>query len=186
MLTIDLSTFPVLTTARLVLRDPRASDADQVFAMRSDPRVMLHTTRPLARTLADAQALIDRIAAGRAAGEAVQWAMALKGEDVLIGLIGLWRMEKEHEKAELGYMLAHEQWGRGLMSEAIAAVVDFGFRALGFHRIEAVTGPDNLGSIRALEKNGFVREGHFKENIRSNGIFLDSVHFAKLAPGGGR
>ncbi|MBS1582525.1 MAG: GNAT family N-acetyltransferase [Bacteroidetes bacterium] len=181
MLTLHLPAFPVLTTERLVLRALRPSDAEPVFAMRSDPRVMHHVSRPLATGLADATALIDLITSMVAANDAVQWAMTRKGDDTLIGLIGFWRIVKEHHLAELGYMLAQEHWGRGLMSEAVEAAVDFGFRTLGFHRIEAVTSPRNAGSIRVLEKGGFVREGHFRENIRVNDVFLDSLHFGRLA-----
>lgn len=182
MLTIHLPTFPVLATERLVLRELRPSDAEQVFAFRSDPLVMRHVSRPLARSVEEASALIDLITSTVAATDAVQWAMTLKGTDALIGIIGFWRMQKEHHLAELGYSLQRAHWGQGLMTEAIGAVVDFGFKTLGFHKVEAITRPGNAGSIRALEKNGFTREAHFKENIFWNGAFHDSVHFGRLAP----
>src|SRR6185503_6304836 len=99
-----LSTFPVLSSERLVLRALRPSDADRMFAMRSDPLVMQHVNRPLARTVDDASALIDLITTNVAANDAVQWVITLKGDDTFIGLIGFWRMVKEHHRAELGYM----------------------------------------------------------------------------------
>ena len=181
MLSIHLPIFPVLTTERMVLRELRRSDAEQVFALRSDPLVMQHVPRPLAATTEDALALIDLITSMVAANDAVQWAITVKGDDTFLGLIGFWRMEKEHHLAELGYMLAHEHWGKGYISEAIGALIPFGFNTLGFHRIEAITRPENAASIRALEKNGFVREAHFKENIFWNGSFHDSLHFGRLA-----
>lgn len=183
MLTINLPTFPILTTERLVLRDLRPSDAEQVFAMRSDPLVMEYVNRPLARTIEDATALIDLITTVVAANDAVQWAITVKSDDSLIGLIGFWRMVKEHHYAELGYMLSRDHWGKGYMSEAIGAVMPFGFNTLGFHRVEAITRPENVASIRALEKNGFALEGHFTENIFWNGAFHDSLHFGRLARG---
>ena len=181
MLSIHLPIFPVLTTERMVLRELRRSDAEQVFALRSDPLVMQHVPRPLAATTEDALALIDLITSMVAANDAVQWAITVKGDDTFLGLIGFWRMEKEHHLAELGYMLAHEHWGKGYISEAIGALIPFGFNTLGFHRIEAITRPENAASIRALEKNGFVREAHFKENSFWNGSFHDSLHFGRLA-----
>ncbi len=181
MLTINLPTFPILNTERLVLRELRHSDAERVFAMRSDPLVMHHVNRPLAKTVEDASALIDLITTTVAANDAVQWAITVKGDDTFIGLIGFWRMVKEHHYGELGYTLAREHWGKGFMSEAIAAVVPFGFNTLGFHRVEAITRTANVASSRALEKNGFVQEGHFKENIFANGTFHDSLHFGRLA-----
>lgn len=181
MLTIELHEFPVLTTERLVLRQLRLGDAERMFAMRSDPEVMRHVNRPMATSIDDATALIERINTNIAANEALHWAITLKGVDSFIGLIGLWRMVKEHHYAELGYTIMREQWGRGVASEAIAAVVECGFGTLGFHRIEAITRPANNASMRALEKNGFVREGYFRENIFWNGMFHDSVHYGRLA-----
>lgn len=181
MLSIQLSVFPVLASERLTLRELRTTDAERVFAMRSDPLVMEHVNRPLATGLADAVALIDLITERGVAGESVQWAMTLKGQDDLIGIIGFWRIVPEHHLAELGYMLARDHWGRGLISEAIATVLPFGFGDLGLHRVEAITSPENTASIRALEKNGFEREGHSRENVFRNGEFRDSLHFGKLA-----
>lgn len=181
MLTVDLPVFPILTTERLVLRELRPTDADQVFALRSDPLAMQHVNRPLAQTIEDASALIELITGMVAANDAVQWAITLKGDDTFIGIIGFWRIVKEHHYGELGYMLARDHWGKGIMSEAIGAVVDFGFHSLDFHRVEAITRPQNVASIRALVKNGFVQEAHFKENIFWNGAFQDSLHFGRLA-----
>ncbi|MEO8588629.1 MAG: GNAT family protein [Flavobacteriales bacterium] len=181
MLSIHLPTFPILATERMVLRELRPSDVEELLLLRSDPLVMRHVPRPLAKTTEDAASLITLINTTVAANDAVQWAITLKGHDAFIGLIGFWRMEKEHHLAELGYMLARAHWGKGLMSEAIGTVVDFGFNTLGFHKVEAITRPENAASIRALEKNGFVPEAHFKENIFWNGAFLDSLHFGRLA-----
>ena len=181
MLSIHLPAFPILTTERLVLRALRPTDVEQVFAMRSDPVVMQHVNRPLATTIDDASALIELITSMVAASDAVQWAITLKESDTFIGLIGFWRIVKEHHCGELGYMLAREHWGKGYISEAIGTVVPFGFSTLDFHRVEAITRPGNVASIHALEKNGFVREAHFKENIFWNGEFHGSLHFGRLA-----
>jgi len=181
MLTIELSTFPVLTSDRLVLRKLQPSDAEQMLALRSDQRVMQHVPRPLAKSIDDATALIELINGMVAANDAVQWAITLKGEDQFIGLIGFWRIVKEHHFAELGYMILPEYWGKGLISEAIGTALEFGFGTLDLHRVEAITRPKNIASIRALEKNGFVREGYFKEDIFFEGVFHDSVYFGRLA-----
>ncbi len=182
MLTIAFSEFPELRTERLVLRQLCASDAERVFAMRSDPEVMRHVNRPMATSVEDARALIELINARYDAQEAVHWAITRKGEGAFLGLIGFWRLVKEHHYAELGYTLMREAWGQGYASEAIATVVDFGFGSLGFHKVEAITRPANTASMRVLEKNGFVREGYFRENILWNGTFHDSVSYGRLAP----
>ncbi len=181
MLNVDLSTFTTLTTDRLVLRQLRPSDAERMFAMRSDPLVMQHVNRPMATTVAEGGVLIELINSKISANESVHWAITVKGEDTLIGNIGFWRLVKEHYYAELGYTIAREHWGYGYATEAVAATLDFGFGTLGFHRVEAITRPPNTASIRVLVKNGFVQEGHFKENIFWNGEFQDSLHFGRLA-----
>ena len=88
--------------------------------------------------------------------------LALHAEpQALIGTCGLWRLDAENHRAELGYMLAQAHWGRGLIGEAISAVCRHGFEQLHLHSIEAHVDPANAASVRVLERAGFVREGYF-------------------------
>ncbi len=100
----------------------------------------------------------------------------------MIGTIGLWRIDKPHYRAELGYMLqtAHQQ--KGITSEVLAAVVDYGFKEMKLHSIEAKASPNNAASLKVLDKAGFVREAYFKEDYYFNGQFLDTVVYSLLAP----
>jgi [ribosomal protein S5]-alanine N-acetyltransferase len=153
-----------------------------LFAMRRDPKVMELVRRPMTTTLDDATALLQKIQGIQRANEGAQWAITLKGDDTFIGLIGLWRIIKEHYRAELGYSLARAHWNKGILTEAIPPVLDHGFRVFGCHSVEAITDPRNIASMRVLEKNGFVREAHFKEHFFWNGTFIDSVVYSKLGP----
>lgn len=108
MLIYNLPTLPVLTTARLELRELRSSDAAGVLAMRSDPEVMQHMNRALAQSVDEVTALIDLINSRGAAGESVQWAMTLRDNGRYVGIIGFWRFMKENQAAELGYMLCRD------------------------------------------------------------------------------
>ncbi|QQS72614.1 MAG: GNAT family N-acetyltransferase [Flavobacteriales bacterium] len=182
MLALDLTPLPTLTTARLVLREVRMSDAPEFFAMRSDPEVMRFVHRPRAVTIDDAKAFVTRVQDGQRANTCAQWAITLKENDACIGVIGPWRIDPEHHRGEIGYMLARDHWGQGLMSEAIATVADHAFGVLGLHSLEAWTQAGNVASMRVLEKNGFTREAYFKENIFWEGAFSDSVVFGRLAP----
>ncbi len=74
----------------------------------------------------------------------IQWAITLKKEDKLIGTIGYHIIEKEHYRAEIGYMLSPHYWNNGLMSEALKGVVNFGFGQMGLHTIEARINPVNF------------------------------------------
>jgi [ribosomal protein S5]-alanine N-acetyltransferase len=181
MLELDLSSFPMLASPRLLLRQFTLADAAVMHALRSDPRTMEHIGRPRTTDIADAEAFIMRNEADRMRNESISWAITLKDDPALIGTIGFYRLKPEHHRGEVGYLLAPDHWGRGLMSEALNAAVACGFERFRFHSIEAVTDPRNTRSRRLLERNGFLLEGLFKENFLWDGAFLDSAVYSKLA-----
>ena len=182
MLTIDLSRFPELATERLSLREIVRSDARELLALRSDPKVMEYIGRPRATSVTEMKELVSTYHDGRMNNASVAWAIAQNGSEKLIGTIGFWRMKPEHFRAEVGYLLAVEHWGKGFMVEAMNAVLRFGFEGMGLHSVEAVTEPANAASRRVLEKCAFVQEGYFKESWFYDGKFFDSVVYSRLAP----
>jgi ribosomal-protein-alanine N-acetyltransferase len=99
-----------------------------------------------------------------------------------IGTVGLWRIEKENHRAEIGYMLEPRLHGQGLMYEAVVKVVDYGFREMGLHSIEGQIDPRNGASGALLKKAGFVQEAHFKENFFLRDHFADTAVFSILTP----
>jgi [ribosomal protein S5]-alanine N-acetyltransferase len=182
MLVLDLSEFPVLRTERLVLRAIEATDAEALHAMRSDPPTMEFIARPVSTSMERTLELMATIAKDRAENNGITWAITWKDEDKLIGTIGYYRLKKEHFRGEVGYMLSADQRGKGVMGEALEAVVQCGFDRFGFHSIEAVTDPRNTASNKLLERHGFIREGLFKENHYWNGEFQDSAVWSRLKP----
>lgn len=101
----------------------------------------------------------------------------------LIGVIDLTEVVRGPMQAcWLGYFLDRAQNGRGYTTEAVRLIVDFAFRTLKLHRIEAGVMPHNLGSIKVLEKSGFEREGLSKKNVQINGKWEDHLHFAVVNP----
>lgn len=133
--------------------------------------------RPLAQTIDDANKLLNDMLAGIENNTNINWAATLKGDDRCIGVMGFYRIYPEHFRAEVGYMLLPAHQGKGLMQEALAALVHYGFTTMNLHTIEAVTDPENKASQKVLLNLGFVKEAHFKENIFFNNRFLDSVHY---------
>lgn len=180
MLTDNINLFPILSTERLMLRKLESDDAGEMFAIRSDERVMRFLDRPRAEKLEDAAKLVEAMIDLQAKGDGVTWAITMRGEPKMIGTIGFWRMQKEHFRAEIGYQLHPDYQGKGIMHEALRAVLEYGFGELNLHSVEANVNPNNAGSIRLLEKNGFVREAYFKENYYYNGKFLDSAIYSLL------
>jgi [ribosomal protein S5]-alanine N-acetyltransferase len=182
MLQPNFHPFPVLQTPRLVLRRITLQDAEALYEMRRDKEMMQHIARPLASCIEDVHRLIEVMETGTVGNNTISWAITLQTEDKLIGTIGFVRMKKEDFRGEIGYMLAGVHQGKGLMSEAVQAVVQYGFTITGFHSIEAVIAPQNTASARVLQKAGFVQEALFRENLFFEGKFLDSAVYSLLAP----
>jgi [ribosomal protein S5]-alanine N-acetyltransferase len=180
MLTINFSPFPVLETERLILRRVLPSDVKEMFELRSNSETMKYIPRPLVtnyeETLAHIKMMEDKIETN----EGINWAITLKGIDTMIGVIGHYRIKPEHYRAEVGYMILPEYHGKGITTEAVQCVVDYGFNTMQLHSIEGVIDPENGASEKVLQKCGFVKEGHFKENEFFDGKFIDAVIYSKL------
>ena len=109
------------------------------------------------------------------------WVICLKGETKLIGSIGFWHTVPEHHRAELGYILHPDFWNQGIVTEALQAVLKYGFEKMKLHSVEASVNPENVASIRVLEKHGFVREAYFREDYFYDGKFYDSAVYCLLS-----
>ena len=180
MLAINFSPFPNLETERLYLRRVDVKDVNEIIALRSNPETMKYIPRPLVKTIEDALEHIAMMDAKIENNEGINWAITQKGNPKLIGVIGHYRIKPEHYRAEIGYMLLPEFSGKGIISEAVKEVVNYGFKGMQLHSIEAVIDPENNASAKVLEKNGFVKEAHLKENEFFEGRFLDSVIYSLL------
>jgi ribosomal-protein-alanine N-acetyltransferase len=180
MLQLSFTEFPVIETERLVLREIGREDANRLLILRSDPEVLRYIDREPMQTMAEAEEWVQKVQQSFTNAEGVSWVTCLKERNELIGVAGLWRIIKEHYRAEIGYTLMPEYWNLGLMTEALKAIIDFGFKKMNLHSIEANINPDNIASIKTAEKLGFVREAYFRENYFFNGQFLDSAIYSLL------
>ena len=182
MTNLNFNPFPELKTEHLILRQFIPEDAEDLFALRSDKEIMKFICRPIAQTVADALALIQQMNEGITNQESISWAVCQKKDSKAIGSIGFVRMKKEHYRAEIGYLLSTKHQGRGFMKEALTSVVDYGFKNMKLHSVEAILDPNNKASIALLERNKFRKEAHFKEDFFYNGKFFDSLVYSRLSP----
>lgn len=183
MLTINFTSFPTLHTPRLLMREVFPSDAAAVFRMRSDPEVMRYLGKKPMQDISEAEEHVASYIQGFAQNEAVNWAICLKeNPELQIGTLGFWRMDKVNHRVEIGYTLSSAYWRKGIMDEAMGVAIEYCFREMNFHSIEANTDPENEGSGKLLEKHGFVQEAYFRENFYFDGQFLDSRIYSKLNP----
>ena len=172
--------FQNLESERLLLRQITPDDVNEIFALRSNPETMKYIPRPLATTKDDAMGHIKMIQDKIVSNEGINWAITEKGNPKMIGIIGHYRIRWEHFRSEIGYMLLPEYQGKGIITEAIQLLVDYGFNEMKMHSLEAIIDPENTASARVLEKNNFVKEAHFKENEFYDGKFLDAVVYSIL------
>ena len=101
--------------------------------------------------------------------------------NTIIGRCGLHSWNKEHHRAEIGYNISDENFKRkGLMTEAVSSIIDYGFTKLKLHRIEALVGSNNIPSLKIMEKNHFIKEGLLRQHFYVTDKFEDSVLFSKL------
>lgn len=104
---------------------------------------------------------------------------AIVVEEGAVGSIGVFPQSDVHRyNAEMGYWLAEPYWGRGIITRAIARMVDYGFKTWEINRIFARPYGTNLASQRVLEKNGFKREALFEKALVKNGVLLDELIYA--------
>jgi ribosomal-protein-alanine N-acetyltransferase len=181
MLEPNFDPFPELTTGRILLRRLTMEDAPEVFFLRSDPTILQFLSKEPAANIKEAEDFITLINTNIDNNESILWAIVLKeSPEKTIGTICLWRLQKEHYRAELGYVLNPEYWNKGIMKESILCTLDYGFATLGLHSAEARINPDNIASASVLESTGFVREAYFKEDFFHRGKFGDTAVYSRL------
>ncbi|MBV9211813.1 MAG: GNAT family N-acetyltransferase [Acidobacteria bacterium] len=158
----------LLETPRLLLREFTMEDLDELAALRSDPLVMKYIGEQSREKVT--KRLRYYISSYEQHGFGV-WGVMLKGETKLIGWCGLMFLEETPE-VEVGYGIAKDYWGRGLMTEAAAASLNHGFNTVGLERIVAVALPENTASRRIMEKLGMK----YEKNTHHYGF--DCVYYA--------
>ena len=172
---------PTLETERLILRNLEAGDLAFVRSHFGDPEVHRHLvdTDPVT-TEEEAQEIIDFYADPERL-ERNRWVLVERASGASIGTVGLHAYDTANRKIEVGYDLSRAHWGRGLMHEALVAVLDHAFEGLGVHRVEAFVHVANHRSSRLLERLGFVREGTIRAQYWRNGAWHDHHLYSRLA-----
>ena len=180
---IDESIFkssPEFESERLLFRKILLSDANDLFLIRSNDDVMKFMDVIRFESIADAEKMIQSVEESYKNETGINWDIVEKRSNNFIGYFGFWRMIPEHCRAEIGYALKREYWGKGYMYETINRMVKFGFENMKLHSIEANVNPENEKSKKVLEKIGFKKEAYFRENYLFNNKFLDSIIYSLL------
>lgn len=155
--------FPVIETARLILRSPVQADAGALLALTQSRAVMVYYGMQRYETEMEALGEIAWFNGIYRDGQGIRWAISLKSAPEFIGDIGFHNYATEHNRAEVGYKLAEPYWRQGIMSEAMRAALEYGFGPMNLNRVEALVDPRNTASLGLLHKAGFAQEGVLRE-----------------------
>ncbi len=169
---------PTLRGSKVILRWLTTDDVDALFAIFSDPEVAHYLAIPRQHSREETERFLDGIHEGFRTSSLYQWGIEHNGR--VVGTCTLGGIDWENRRAEIGFALVRASWGQGPMPDALAALIDHAFGALGLHRIEADVDPRNTVSLRLLERLGFRREGHLRERYFKDGEIQDSLMLGLL------
>jgi ribosomal-protein-alanine N-acetyltransferase len=155
MLNKTFTSFPILTTERLTLRQLVIADEQEIFNLRSDGEINKYLDRQLSSTIDDARNFINKVNENINKNDSLYWAIALSDKNILAGTICLFGFSDENNKCEIGYELLINSQGQGIMKEAAEKVIDYAFNTIKVQKIEAFLHRDNQRSIKLLEKLSF-------------------------------
>jgi RimJ/RimL family protein N-acetyltransferase len=170
-----------LRTQRLLLRDVQPDDWRDVHGYASDPEVVKYM-RWGPNTEEQSRAKVAARTLEPAPSPRLNWELVieLKSTRHVIGGCGIRLHSTVNRDADIGYVLHRDYWGQGLITEAASAIIEVGFSTLRMHRIWATTDPENLRSIRVLERLGMRLEGLLRENLWCKERWRDSALYSVL------
>lgn len=170
-----------LTTERLVLRKITYEDIEFILKHFGDEDVCryLVDNEPIA-TMEEAEEIIKWSHSFSPNPTNNRWLIVMKDISKPIGTIGYHRWDKNNNIAEIGYDLSKEYWQQGIMNEAMAAVLKFGFEKMNLNRIQAFVHIENIASYKTLTKNGFCCEGVIRDMYLFRGKYYDHYMMSLL------
>ncbi|NOU92503.1 GNAT family N-acetyltransferase [Paenibacillus sp. LMG 31456] len=169
-----------LHTERLHLRKMKVSDSSSLFKIWSDPDVTKFMNVSCFTNENQAKEMITLLDDLSQDSKAIRFSIIKIESDEIIGSCGFNSLDFENAKAEIGYDIAKSFWGRGYASEAIYSLLDYAFSSLKMNRIEAKVEPENVKSIKLIQKLNFTFEGTLRQYERVNGKFNDLNIYSKL------
>ncbi len=178
--------FPRLDTPRLRLRSFAPADVPAIVALANDYEVAKNTLNiPHPYYEEDARHWVRQAGENFQRQVACAFALELRATGEFVGGIGL-NLEPRFDRAEVGYWLGRPHWGRGLATEALGALLRFGFAELGLNKIYATHFAENPASGRVMQKNGLVKEGELAQHAKRDGQYHDLWQYRLLRAEYGR
>ncbi len=171
---------PDLHTERLLLRKYEPGDVDSLFRIYSNPDYARYATGETYGSREDVEHFVSDVIEMYENDEAGEWAVILKSTGKLIGSCGFAWCDTKNSCAQIGFALDPDYRGRGLMTEAVKALLDFGFKKMNLNRIEGFHISGNEASGRVMEKAGMRFEGFLRKKLYLRGEYHDLKIYAAL------
>lgn len=175
------SLLPRLETPRLVLREMKMRDAQDLYEYCCDPMVSRHVLWDTYTSPSQARMHIRHVRSQYRQGFPGTFAVELKETGKVIGTIGFMWINPEHRSCEVGYSLNRRYWNRGYTTEALKRLLEYAFHDLHLNRAEAQFEVDNPASGRVMEKAGMHYEGTLRQRLKNKGRFVDVKLYAILS-----
>ncbi|MGW6302732.1 GNAT family N-acetyltransferase [Peribacillus butanolivorans] len=172
--------FPILETERLILREITKEDAEGIFACFSNENVTRYYGQETLESIEEAEKFVDFFSNNYNEKRGIRWGIEKKETKGIIGTIGFNAWLPKHKRAEIGYEIHPEQWGKGYASEAVSRVLTYGFDVMNLTRIGAVVFLNNEASKKLLTNIGFQKEGVLKKYMYQNGVAHDTYLYSLL------
>lgn len=172
-----METFPILTTKNLTLRRMRLSDLPALIDGANNRKItdqIINFNYPF--TEEDAVIRFNFVLNGFKQKERFVFAITQHDNDELIGEIGI-HLDKSNNSAQFGYWLNEKQWGKGIITEALGAILQFGFEVLKLNKIYATHYPDNPASGKVIQKNKMIKEAELKDHYLIDGQYRSVIQY---------
>lgn len=174
--------FPVLSTKRLNLIEIKEEHLSNIYSIFSNEEVITYYGMSPFTSTEQAAAMIKSFSAGFDQKRSMRWGIEWKETGELVGTVGLNNLSIPNKRTEIGYELLPHHWRKGIVSEAVEAVINYCFNVLKLYRIGAVTFPQNEASYNLLLKLGFEKEGVLKGYLYQDNKSHDAFIFAITQP----
>ncbi len=166
----ELDEFPQLETDRLILREMTLDDLEFYFRHFNNTKIVEGSCFPGPESLEAAKEELERYCIKPfKENKGIRWGIIRKGDDELIGTCGYYDWHKTVRRAEIGYDLDPAYWGQGLVTEALIAVLKYGFEKMDLNRIQAIIDSRNTRSLNLVHRLGFKKEGILRQNSYFDG-----------------
>ncbi len=171
-----------ILTERIRLRLIDLSDLEEIHKLHSLPEVDEYNTLGIPKNSAETKSIVEPWIAENQLSEIKSYTFAIENisNKKFMGLFGLKLGNEKYKSAEVWYKIHPDYWKKGYATEALKAIIHFGFETLKLHRIKAGCAVDNIGSLKVLEKSGMTREGRHRQILPLKSGWSDNFEYAIL------